>query len=89
VLVAYTCNPRYSGGRDQEDHGSQPARQIVQEILSRKYSTEKRAGKSGSSDRMPAYQVWSSEFKHQKKKENKTKKPLLTTGSESIEPHLW
>jgi hypothetical protein len=23
--VAHTCNPRYSGGRDQEDHGSKPA----------------------------------------------------------------
>jgi hypothetical protein len=21
VLVAHTCNPSYSGGRDQEDHG--------------------------------------------------------------------
>jgi hypothetical protein len=23
--VAHTCNPSYSGGRDQEDHGSKPA----------------------------------------------------------------
>jgi hypothetical protein len=23
--VAYTCNPNYSGGRNQEDHGSKPA----------------------------------------------------------------
>jgi hypothetical protein len=23
--VAYTCNPSYSGGRDQEDHGSKPS----------------------------------------------------------------
>jgi hypothetical protein len=23
--VAYTCNPSYSGGRDQEDCGSKPA----------------------------------------------------------------
>jgi hypothetical protein len=23
------CNPSYSGGRDQEDHGLKPARQIV------------------------------------------------------------
>jgi hypothetical protein len=22
--VAHTCNPRYSGSRDQEDHGSKP-----------------------------------------------------------------
>jgi hypothetical protein len=25
VLVAHTCNPSYSGGRDQEDHGLKPA----------------------------------------------------------------
>jgi hypothetical protein len=25
VLMAHTCNPRYSGSRDQEDHGSKPA----------------------------------------------------------------
>jgi hypothetical protein len=23
--VAHACNPSYSGGRDQEDHGSKPA----------------------------------------------------------------
>jgi hypothetical protein len=25
VLVAHTCNPSYSGGRDQEDQGLKPA----------------------------------------------------------------
>jgi hypothetical protein len=25
VPVAHVCNPSYSGGRDQEDHGSKPA----------------------------------------------------------------
>jgi hypothetical protein len=25
VLVVHICNPSYSGGRDQEDHGSKPA----------------------------------------------------------------
>jgi hypothetical protein len=25
ALVAHTCNPSYSGGRDQEDLGSKPA----------------------------------------------------------------
>jgi hypothetical protein len=24
VLEAHTCNPNYSGGRDQENHGSKP-----------------------------------------------------------------
>jgi hypothetical protein len=26
VPVAHACNPSYSGGRDQEDHTSKPAR---------------------------------------------------------------
>jgi hypothetical protein len=42
--VAYACNPSYSGGRDQEDHGSKPAWQIVYKTLSRKYPSQKRAG---------------------------------------------
>jgi hypothetical protein len=25
VLVVHTCNPSFSGGRDQEDHGLKPA----------------------------------------------------------------
>jgi hypothetical protein len=25
TLVVHTCNPRYSGGQDQEDSGSKPA----------------------------------------------------------------
>jgi hypothetical protein len=25
ALVAHACNPSYSGGRDQKDHGSKPA----------------------------------------------------------------
>jgi hypothetical protein len=40
--VAHTCNPNYSGGRDQEDQ-SQPG-QIVRETLSRKNPSQKRAG---------------------------------------------
>jgi hypothetical protein len=27
ALVAHTCNPSYSGGRDQENHGSTPDRE--------------------------------------------------------------
>jgi hypothetical protein len=34
MLVAHTYNPSYSGGRDQEDHGSKPDRQTVHETLS-------------------------------------------------------
>jgi hypothetical protein len=29
-----TCNPSYSGGKDQEDRGTKPAGQIVSETLS-------------------------------------------------------
>jgi hypothetical protein len=34
VLVAYACNPSDSGGRDQKDHCSKPALQIVCKTLS-------------------------------------------------------
>jgi hypothetical protein len=36
VPVAHACNPSYSGGRDEEDRGSKPARQIAQQTLSQK-----------------------------------------------------
>jgi hypothetical protein len=34
--MAHACDPSYSEGRDQEDHGLMPAEQIVGEILSQK-----------------------------------------------------
>jgi hypothetical protein len=34
--VAHTYNPSYSGGRDQEYHGSKPPQKTVQEILKKK-----------------------------------------------------
>jgi ribosomal protein L31 len=34
VSVAHACHPSYSGGRDQEDHGSKPVRQTACETLS-------------------------------------------------------
>jgi hypothetical protein len=46
--VAHTCNPRYSGGRDQEDQGSKPAQQIVNETLSWKKLITKKGWWSGS-----------------------------------------
>jgi hypothetical protein len=37
VLVAHTCNPSYSGGRDQEDHSLKSAREIApQDPISKK-----------------------------------------------------
>jgi hypothetical protein len=29
VLVAHSCNPSYSGGRNQEDRGTKPAQAII------------------------------------------------------------
>jgi hypothetical protein len=44
-LVAYACNPSYSGGRDQEDGGSKPARvNSLRDPISKKPFT-KRAGR--------------------------------------------
>jgi hypothetical protein len=35
--VTYTCNPSYSGGRDQEDHSSKPIQaNISQDPISKK-----------------------------------------------------
>jgi hypothetical protein len=34
VLVVHTCNPSYSGGRDQEDGSLKPAWEIVCKTLS-------------------------------------------------------
>jgi hypothetical protein len=41
VPVAHTYNPSYSGGRDQEDRGSKPVGQTIQETLSRKTLSQK------------------------------------------------
>jgi hypothetical protein len=43
VPVAHTCNPSYSGGRNQEDHSSKSAQDIVHETLSLKQPIQKRA----------------------------------------------
>jgi hypothetical protein len=37
--VVLACNPSYSGGRDQEDCSSTPAKKIVKETISKKYLT--------------------------------------------------
>jgi hypothetical protein len=51
MLVAHACNLTYSGGRDQEDHGSKPGQANVSETLSQnnnnnnnKNPSQKRAG---------------------------------------------
>jgi hypothetical protein len=43
--VAHTCNPSYSGDRDQEDHGLKSAwANSLQDPISKKPSTIKKAG---------------------------------------------
>jgi hypothetical protein len=44
VLVAHTCNPSYSGGRDQEDHVLKPAQANSCKTLSWKTLHKNRAG---------------------------------------------
>jgi hypothetical protein len=42
-LEAHTCNPSYSGGRDQEDHGSKPTwANSSQDPVSKKHNTKER-----------------------------------------------
>jgi hypothetical protein len=43
--VAHTCNPSYSGDRDQEDHGSKPYwANSLQDPISKNPSQNNRAG---------------------------------------------
>jgi hypothetical protein len=57
VPVAHTCNPSYSGSRDQEDHGSKPAWANSSRDPISKNPSQKRAG--------GATQVVGPEFKPQ------------------------
>jgi hypothetical protein len=43
-LAFHACHPSYSGGRDQEDHGSKPARANGSRDPILKNSSHKRAG---------------------------------------------
>jgi hypothetical protein len=44
VLVAHTCNPGYSGGRDQEDCGWKPAWENSSQDSILKIPSQKRTG---------------------------------------------
>jgi hypothetical protein len=66
--VAHACNPTYSGGRDQEDLGSQP-RQIVHKTLSQKNPSQKTAD--------GVTQSTGTEFKSQYCKEKKKRIPQI------------
>jgi hypothetical protein len=45
--VAHACNTSYSGGRDQENHGSKPARANSTTTLSKKKKKKKNLHKKG------------------------------------------
>jgi hypothetical protein len=54
--MAYACNPSYSGGRDQEDHGLKPAQANSSQYPILKIPNTKKKKKdwwSGSGDRAP------------------------------------
>jgi hypothetical protein len=54
VLVAHTCNPSYSGGRDQEDHSLRPAlANSSQDPISNILNTRKRAGVTQVIEHLP------------------------------------
>jgi hypothetical protein len=42
--MAHACHPSYSGGRDQEDHGSKPALAYSSQDLISKKPSQKRFG---------------------------------------------
>jgi hypothetical protein len=53
VLVAHTCNPSYSEGKDQEDHGLSPAwaNSLREPIM--KIPNTKKSWQSGASGKAP------------------------------------
>jgi hypothetical protein len=54
VPVAHACNPSYSGGRDQEDHGLKPAQENSSQDPILKIPNTKKGWQSGSSGGVPA-----------------------------------
>jgi hypothetical protein len=70
VLVAHTCNPNYSGGRDQKDLGSKPSLALFKRPYLKENPSQKRVG--------GVAQIVGPEFKplyHIKKK--KQKNPVI------------
>jgi hypothetical protein len=71
VPVAQTCNPSYSGGRDQEDHGSKPA----QAHSSARPYLKKPFKKIGQVECLKVKTLSSSPSTTKEKKKKKKKKP--------------
>jgi hypothetical protein len=75
VLVAHTCNPSYSGDRDQEDHGSKPPQANSSQGPILKIPITKRAGRvvqGGGPEFKPLYRK-----KKKKERERKPRPPGL------------
>jgi hypothetical protein len=74
VLWTHTCNPSYSGGRDQEDHSSKPTwANSSRDPISKKPNTKKRAG--GVAEGVgPEFCTLSTGKKKKKKTSNQKKK---------------
>jgi hypothetical protein len=71
VLAAHTCNPTYSGGRDQEDHSSKPAREnSLRDPILKILNIQKKGWWSGSRCR-PWVQAPVPKKKNQKKPNKK------------------
>jgi hypothetical protein len=66
--VAYSCNPRYSGGNNQEDHSSKPAQENSSRDPTLKIPNTKKGWWSGSRCR-----PWVQALVPKKKKENSRK----------------
>jgi hypothetical protein len=70
MLETYTCNPSYSGGRDQEDCSSKPAwASSLQDSISKKTLHKKRLV-----EWLKVQALSSSPSNHKKKKKKKRKK---------------
>jgi hypothetical protein len=71
VLTAHTCNPNYSGGRDQEDGGSKPALANSSRDPILKNPSQKMAGgvaQDKGSEFKPQYHTHTQKKKKKKKK---------------------
>jgi hypothetical protein len=70
--VAHTCNPSYSGGRDQEDGGSNPAwANSLQDPIS-----EKKKSQKGLAEWLKVKALSSSPNKAKKEKTRKKQYPI-------------
>jgi hypothetical protein len=66
VPVVHACNPSYSGGRDQEDHGWKPAQANLRNLIW-KIPITKRTGRV-LQDKGPEFKLQYSKKEKKKKK---------------------